>query len=159
MSGDLRILTPRDIFEIAEGKQAGNMVAARETFNHAGEVLGEAIASINAVVDGIVVIGGGIIAAYKYLIPAVIRELNGTLEMYEGTSVDRMEMKAFFLDDVADRDAFLVSTSRRITVPGTTETIEYDSVKKMGVIMTRLGTSKAIAFGAYAFALNELDKC
>ncbi|MFR1240583.1 MAG: ROK family protein, partial [Butyricimonas faecihominis] len=95
LSGDLRMLSPKDIFEIAEGKQAGNMVAARETFNHAGEVLGEAIASINAVVDGIVVIGGGIIAAYKYLIPAVMRELNGTLEMYEGTSVDRMEIKPF----------------------------------------------------------------
>lgn len=39
---------------------------------------------MNAVVDGIVVIGGGIIAAHKYLMPAVMRELNGTLEMYEG---------------------------------------------------------------------------
>ena len=158
LSGDLRTLTPRDIFEIAEGNQKGNMVAARKTFYHAGEVLGEAIVSMNAVVDGLVVIGGGIIAAYKYLMPTVMRELNGTLEMYGGTSTDRMEMKAFFLDDTVDRKAFLTSTSRRIMIPGTTETVEYDSVKKMGVIMTRLGTSKAIAFGAYAFALNELDK-
>ena len=129
LSGDLRTLTPRDIFEIAEGNQKGNMVAARKTFYHAGEVLGEAIVSMNAVVDGLVVIGGGIIAAYKYLMPTVMRELNGTLEMYGGTSTDRMEMKAFFLDDTVDRKAFLTSTSRRIMIPGTTETVEYDSVK------------------------------
>lgn len=70
-------------------------MAAKRAFDHAGEVLGEAIASMNAVVDGIVVIGGGIIAAHKYLMPAVMRELNGTLEMYEGAPADRMEMKAF----------------------------------------------------------------
>lgn len=158
LSGDTRKLTPKDIFEIAEGNLDGNPTAAREAFDRAGEVLGEAIASMNAVVDGIVVIGGGIIAARKYLMPAVMRELNGTLEMYEGAPADRMEMKAFFLDDPGDCAAFLTPTSRRIVVPGTTETVEYDPVKRMGVITTKLGTSRAIAFGAYAFALNELDK-
>ena len=78
--------------------------------------------------------------------------------MYEGAPVDRMEMKAFFLDDPGDCAAFLAPTSRCIVVPGTTETVEYDPVKRMGVITTKLGTSRAIAFGAYAFALNELDK-
>ena len=101
---------------------------------------------------------GGIVAAHKYLMPSVIRELNGTVAMYEGAPSDRMEMKAFFLDDPAGLTAFLAPTSRQILVPGTTETIEYDPVKRMGVITTKLGTSKAIAFGAYAFALNELDK-
>ena len=151
-------MTPKEIFEIAEGNLEGNPVAAKRAFDHAGEVLGEAIASMNAVVDGIVVIGGGIIAAHKYLMPAVMRELNGTLEMYEGAPADRMEMKAFFLDDPGDCAAFLAPTSRCIVVPGTTETVEYDPVKRMGVITTKLGTSRAIAFGAYAFALNELDK-
>lgn len=158
ISGDPRELTPKDIFEIAEGTLDGNPDAAREAFEHAGEVLGEAIASMNAVVDGIVVIGGGIVAAQKYLMPAVMRELNGTLDMYEGGTADRMEMKAFFLDDPVDREAFLTPTVRHIVVPGTTDTVEYDPVKRMGVLITKLGTSKAIAFGAYAFALNELDK-
>ena len=158
LSGDSRELTPRDIFEIAEGNMEGNSAAAKETFEHAGEVLGEAIASMNAVVDGIVVIGGGIVAAQKYLMPAVMRELNGTLSMYEGAPADRMEMKAFFLYDPVDREAFLTPTVKHIVVPGTTDTVEYDPVKRMGVLVTKLGTSKAIAFGAYAFALNELDR-
>ena len=82
--GDTRQLTPKEIFEIAEGNLEGNPVAAKRAFDHAGEVLGEAIASMNAVVDGIVVIGGGIIAAHKYLMPAVMRELNGTLKCTKG---------------------------------------------------------------------------
>ena len=158
LSGDSRELTPKDIFEIAEGNMEGNPGAARETFEHAGEVLGEAIASMNAVVDGIVVVGGGIVAAQKYLMPAVMRELNGTLGMYEGAPADRMEMKAFFLDNPVDREAFLTPTVKHIVVPGTTDTVEYDPVKRMGLLVTKLGTSKAIAFGAYAFALNELDR-
>lgn len=35
--------------------------------------------------------------------------------------------------------AFLAPTSRCIVVPGTTETVEYDPVKRMGVITTKLG--------------------
>ena len=42
--------------------------------------------------------------------------------------------------------------------PLRSESVEYDPMKRMGVITTKLGTSRAIAFGAYAFALNELDK-
>ena len=37
LSGDSRELTPRDIFEIAEGNMEGNSAAAKETFEHAGE--------------------------------------------------------------------------------------------------------------------------
>ncbi|WP_065217974.1 MULTISPECIES: ROK family protein [Butyricimonas] len=158
LSGDERDLTPRDIFDIAEGTLDGDREAAREAFARAGEVLGEAIASMNAVVDGVIVIGGGIVAAHKYLMPAVMRELNGSLCMYDGSPVDRMEMKAFFLDDPRDREAFLAPTTKQILIPGTTETVDYDPVKRAAVLVTRLGTSKAIAFGAYAFALNELDR-
>lgn len=159
LSGDSSsVLTPKQIFEIAEATLPGDREAAIEAFARAGEVLGEAIASINAVVDGIVVIGGGIVAAHKYIMPAVMRELNGSLSTYNGSLVDRMEMKAFFLGDPRDREAFLAPTTCQIVIPGTTDTVDYDPVKRMAVLTTTLGTSKAIAFGAYAFALNELDR-
>ena len=35
--------------------------------------------------------------------------------------------------------------------------VDYDPVKKIGVGITRLGTSRAVAVGAYAYALNELS--
>ena len=77
--------------------------------------------------------------------------------MYEGAPADRMEMKAFswMIREIV-RLSWLPHPD--IVVPGTTETVEYDPMKRMGVITTKLGTSRAIAFGAYAFALNELDK-
>ena len=158
ISGDQRELTPKDIFDIAEGVAKGNPDAAREAFARAGEVLGDTLATINAVVDGIAVIGGGLVAAQKYLMPAVLNALNGSFEDPGGDPIDRMEMKAFFLNDPNDVIRFLEPTTREIPVPGTNQTVNYDPVKRMGIVITKLGTSKATALGAYAFALNELDK-
>jgi glucokinase len=158
LSGDRRDLTPREIHAIARGELDGHREAARQAFARAGEVLGDTLATINAVVDGIAVIGGGIAKASQFLMPAAMNALNGHLEAPDGSPIDRMEMKAFFLDDPADAARFLAPTSVSIPVPGTGEMVEYDPVKRMGVMITRLGTSKAIALGAYAFALNELDK-
>jgi len=42
-------------------------------------------------------------------------------------------------------------------VPGTTQKVIYDSAKRIGIVLSKLGASKAIALGAYAFALNALD--
>jgi glucokinase len=158
LSGDTRELTPKEIFDIAEGTLDGNGDAAREAFAAAGRVLGEALATINAVVDGIAVIGGGIARARKYLMPAAMKVLNGHVESPDGKRHDRMEMKAFFLNDPAQVVDFLAPTTVSIPVPGTGERVDYDPVKRMAITITKLGTSKATALGAYAFALNELDK-
>ncbi|MDR0765928.1 MAG: ROK family protein [Odoribacteraceae bacterium] len=158
LSGDHRELTPRDIHDIAAGTLEGNADAAREAFARAGEVLGDALATINTIVDGVAVIGGGIARAREFLMPAAMRALNGYLESPSGELIDRMEMKAFFLDDPDDAARFLAPSTVTVPVPGTRRTVEYDPVKRMGVMITRLGTSKAVALGAYAFALNKLDR-
>jgi glucokinase len=36
--------------------------------------------------------------------------------------------------------------------------VQYDPLQRIGVGMSRLGTSEAVAIGAYAFALRKLDK-
>ncbi len=36
--------------------------------------------------------------------------------------------------------------------------MSYDPEKRIGVMISRLGADRAISAGAYAFALNELDK-
>lgn len=158
LSGDNRELEPVDIFNIAEGNEKGDRESALQAFDHAGEVLGETLATINAVVDGIAVIGGGLVGAAKYFMPAAMRALNGYFEAPGGDKINRMEMQAFFLNDPNDVIEFLKPTNRMIPVPGTSRTVDYDPVKRMGVVVTKLGTSKAVALGAYAFALNELDK-
>ena len=51
---------PRVIFDIAEGTAEGDQAAAREAFRRMGEVAGDAIANATTLIDGLVVIGGGI---------------------------------------------------------------------------------------------------
>ena len=66
-------------------------------------------------------------------------------------------MKAFNLDDPEDTARFLAPSVGSVPVPGTNRRVDYDPVKRMGVMTSRLGTSKAVALGAYAFALQKLD--
>jgi glucokinase len=53
--------------------------------------------------------------------------------------------------------AFIRGRQCEVTVPGTTRKVIYDPLKRVGVGLSRLGTSEAVAIGAYAFALHCLD--
>jgi glucokinase len=61
---------PRDIFEIAKGTRPGSREAALEAFRRMGEAAGDALASAITLVDGLVVIGGGLTGAASKAIPA-----------------------------------------------------------------------------------------
>jgi glucokinase len=41
-------------------------------------------------------------------------------------------------------------------VPDSDRLIEYDPLQRLGVGMSRLGTSEAVALGAYGYALSKL---
>lgn len=149
---------PKDIFNIAEGKIPGNKEAALTAFNTMGEVIGDALANASTLVDGLVVIGGGLAGAGKLFMPAIVKEMNGVLKTLGGNPVPRMETKAFNLEDEWERALFLKGEAKQVKVPGTDKTVAYDPLKRIGIGLSRLGASKAIAVGAYAFALNSLDK-
>ena len=83
--------------------------------------------------------------------------MNGTIETLDGRQIPRMELKAFNLEDEASFDAFARGEARQITVPGGGRQVIYDPLKRIGVGLSRLGTSQAVAIGAYAFALHELE--
>ena len=68
-----------------------------------------------------------------------------------------MESNAFNLENNQEFDQFVKGDVREITVPGSQEKMLYDPMKRVGVGIARLGTSKAVAVGAYAFALHSLD--
>ena len=65
---------------------------------------------------------------------------------------------AFNLEDAADRRKFVKGATREIVVPGTQRKLKYDPMARLGVGVSRLGTSEAVAIGAYAFALRKLDR-
>ncbi len=123
-----------------------------------GEVIGDALANAITLVDGLVVVGGGLSGAAKLFLPAIVREMNGTLRSLSGGTVPRMETKAFNLKTTLSATCSSRGEPKTITIPGTYRKLSYDPLKRVGVGLSRLGTSKAIAVGAYAFALNALDK-
>jgi len=71
--------------------------------------------------------------------------------------VRRLEARAFNLEDPAERAAFVKGEAREVVVPGSGRRVAYDPLKRIGIGLTRLGTSRATALGAYAFALSALD--
>jgi glucokinase len=149
---------PKDIFSIAKGKKAGNKDAAIKAFETMGEVVGDSLANALTLVDGLVVIGGGLAGAAPMFLPSVVSEMNGKIKTVSGVEIDRMEVKAFNLESASERKAFLKGKAKKITVPGSTTKLTYDPLKRIGIGLSRLGTSKAVSIGAYAFALNALDK-
>jgi glucokinase len=68
-----------------------------------------------------------------------------------------MEISAYNLMDDQGFTQFSEDTSTKIQVPFSDKMVNYDPMKKIGVGISRLGTARAVAIGAYAYALNELS--
>jgi glucokinase len=149
---------PREILAIGLGSAPGNAEAAREAFRRFGEIAGDAIANALTLVDGLVVLGGGLTGAAPLFLPALMKELNGAFRNHAGGDVPRLELKAFNLEDPAERAAFLRGGVQSIPIPGSSRKVSHDAAKRTGVGLSRLGTSRAVGLGAYAFALERLGE-
>ncbi|WP_289201881.1 ROK family protein, partial [Parabacteroides goldsteinii] len=156
LSSDTSALTPKDIFDIAEGTRPGNQDAARRAFAELGEMAGDAIAQAITLIDGLVVIGGGLTGAAKYFMPALLEEMNSETGMMDGSRFSRLQSKAFNLDDEADFNRFARGEAVKIPVPGSDRQVDYDPCKRIGVMISKQGASRSVALGAYVYALNHL---
>lgn len=159
LSGDTgHSFEPKDIYDIAEGKKEGNAEAARQAFAEMGEIAGDAMATAVTLTDGLIVIGGGITAARKYIMPALLSALRGKMHTISGDELNRVQMKVYDLDDDAQFAEFARGDARKIKVYGSDEEVIYDPQKRIGVAISKMGASKAISVGAYTFAIDQLDK-
>jgi glucokinase len=156
LTGDETDLTPKEIADISHGKRPGDRAAARQAFAELGEVAGDAIAMADTIVDGLVVIGGGLAHSSDLIFPALVGEMNSKLKMFGGEEVGHMQMRVYNLEDPAQFDDFMKGGAVKINIPGTNEQVDYDAVKRVGIIRTRMGASAAISMGAYVYALNHL---
>ncbi len=148
---------PQVISAIADGNTSGNQPAAREALRQLGEVVGDALANILTLIDGLAVIGGGLSGAWPHFFPALLAELNGHYVSPDGKPFRRLASTAYNLEDPAHLKKFLHGEARAIRIPGSARIALHDPLPRIGVGITRLGTSQAIATGAYAFALRKLD--
>lgn len=148
---------PRVIGEIASGGAPGDRAAAVEAYRCLGEVVGAALAGALSLVDGLVVIGGGLSNAHHLFLPAVVEELNSTYTSPEGARRRWLETEAFNLEVQSDLARFIEGNQARIRVPLCRRKVSYDRLSRTGVGVSRLGTSQAIALGAYAFAAKAIS--
>ena len=145
-------------YEAAEGKRPGNPEAAKAAFAEMGTVAGNAMALAAQLMDGIVVIGGGISASAKYFMPYLLEEMRGTVKTLSGDTLNRVQMKVYNLDNPEEFAAFAKGEARELKIYGTDKTVTYDPQKRIGITIDKIGTSTAISVGAYDFALAEMDK-
>ena len=149
--------SPKDIFEIAVGKLKGNKKAATEAYKQMAQVVGDAISNAVTLLDGLVVIGGGLAGAASLFMPFLIDEMNGSFTKSDGTKIKRLMADIYNLENENELQKFTKSEAREIEVYGTNKKVTYDPSRRIGVGISKLGTSKAISIGAYAFALFKLD--
>ena len=150
-------LEPKDLCDIADGKREGDTEAARKAFAEMGEIAGDAMATAVTLIDGLIVIGGGITGARKWIMPSLLKELRSKMHTIAGDELNRVQMKVYDLDSEEEFKEFAKGDQRTLKVYGTDRYVAYDPQKRIGVAISKLGASNAISVGAYAFALSQLD--
>ena len=149
---------PKEIYEICIGKRGGNKSAAMNAFAQMAEAVGEAIATAVTLIDGLVVIGGGLSGASSVFLQRVVDEMNGSFVKPDGTRFRRLVANVYNLEDEKALKKFLKGSTKEIPVYGSGRRVVYDPEARLGVGISKIGTSRAISLGAYAFALMSLDK-
>jgi glucokinase len=148
---------PEDIYKTGVGELAGDIEAARKAFLELAEVAGSSLADAVTLTDSPVVIGGGLAGAWPIFLQPLVDEMNFSFNDLNGKTVTRMEVLAYNFENPDCRKDFLDKTAVELKVPFSQATVEYEPVKKITIGISRLGTAKAVAIGAYTFALNELS--
>ena len=139
----------RNLFAITLGTGlGGDLVRDGELF------MGD---NASALVDGLVVIGGGIAKAYPLFVQPLIAEMQSQFETYDGRAMNRIVQRVFNLECPEQTKTFLVGATKAITVPDSEKQLFYDPMKRTGIGISRLGTSRAVSVGAHAFALQAID--
>jgi glucokinase len=149
---------PDVLYRIAKVQAPGDTEAACKAFVEMGYVIGDAIANVACLIDGLVVIGGGISAAAELFMPTIMEELNGQIGHLYDVQLPRMPFRAYYLEDDAAVKVFSKGDQRVITVPQSSKRISYDSLPRIGVGLSTLGVGRATAMGAYVYAVHALDQ-
>ncbi len=148
---------PEDIYEIGLGNMPGNREAAIRAWNTFGVVLGHTLANTITLIDGIVVIGGGLAGAHKLFLPKAIESMNSTFTRTNGKKYPRLEVTAYNLENKNGLSEFIKNEDVEINYPGINSSVLYSPKKKVGVGISKLGTSEAVAVGACNYAVQKLD--
>ncbi|MCM4157807.1 ROK family protein [Gramella sp. AN32] len=157
-SGNQSVLSPQEIYNIAIGSKTGHQKAAYKAFENIGINIGEALANVITLLDCPIVIGGGISGAADIIIPSIIKHLSGKIQSFQGEKIPRIIPSIYNYDQASDRCKFLEKSFQRVKIPRLETEVIYENHKKIPIGVSRLGTNKATAIGAYYYALKALKK-
>ena len=144
------------LYQIAKGTSTGNRQAALDAWSTFAFVLADALANALTLTDSNVVIGGGLSGAHSFFLPKTIEHLNGFFTGKDGKKTPRLEIKTYNWHDNNQQKQFLKQSSIKIAVPFSQEVVQWNPEKKVAVAVSSLGTSEAVALGAYHFAMEQL---
>jgi glucokinase len=150
---------PKEIYFMATDENNKYSIAAQKAFYELGRYLGDAIANIITLTDGIVVIGGGIAGAKKFIIPGIKHELNREFKKLDGRTNKRLTHKVYCLNNERELTNFLQDDKKLISVPYFDNiNLEYYHIPKAAYMFSNFDTSEMISLGAYFFAEKQLKK-
>ncbi|MFZ1290459.1 MAG: ROK family protein [Melioribacteraceae bacterium] len=149
---------PKILYEIAKGEKEGNKEAAITAFKTMAEAVGDSISNAITLIDGLIVIGGGLSGASDLFLPYLVNEMNSHFTREDGSEFRRLTQKVYNLESENGLASFLKGSTKELEIIGTDKKIKYDHETRIGVGISKIGTSHAISLGAYAFAINKLDK-
>ncbi len=149
-------LMPADIFMISQGKIPGDAQAAKKAFEQFGTILGDSLANLITLFDGLVVIGGGLTGAQSLYMPAVMREFENHFTSPKGQIVKRLVQKVFDYSHPEQRASFMKNYSKELLFEGMEHPVFYDPAPRTAIVHSKLGASRAISLGAYLYALKNL---
>ncbi len=98
---------PKDLYEIAKGEKEGNRDAALKAFKDMSEACGDAISNAITLIDGLIVIGGGLSGASDVFLPYLIDEMNGNYTNKDGSQFRRLVQQVYNLEQEAGLSKFL----------------------------------------------------
>jgi hypothetical protein len=120
--------------------------------------LGDVIAMTVSIIDGLVVIGGGLSGAYKYIKDSMFESIRGKMCRLNGEEISKLASKVYDLDDPEELRQFIKGEQRQINIYNSEIEVTYDPQKRIGIALSKIGANKAVSLGAYTFALNQLSR-
>jgi len=147
-------LMPADIYEIAINDSHPYCSQAKQAFTDFGTHLGDVLANLMMIFDSSIVLGGGIVAAKSLFMPAALKVLQGQY----ANGQQRIIQSLYYIDDEDQKQKFLCDSPSLISAHGSTEKVEYCNSPALFLSTSKMGCSQAVALGAYAFALSQLDQ-
>ena len=100
---------------------------------------------------------GGVAGAAKYILPGIMNEMNRQIGTFAGASFPCLQMEVFNLSEKEAFDKFLEEKDKMVKIPFSEREVHYACHKKIGIAVSTLGASRAVALGAYSFALSQLN--